>query len=71
MGYPIGEETGKDEYFMLEVHYDNPQVLKNVQFRTGVDILYTDKLRFVGALNKAYNYCEFHIILKVLSKILL
>ncbi|CAL8101372.1 unnamed protein product [Orchesella dallaii] len=43
VGYPVGEE--KNEYFMLEIHYDNPQQVTDAKFSTGVEVFYTDKLR--------------------------
>jgi len=50
VGYPISdkaEDVGKQRYYMLEIHYDNPERLKDVRFRTGVKAYYTDKLRWV------------------------
>jgi len=44
VGYPIGENP--HEYFMLEIHLDNPKTLSGVRFETGVEVLYTDKLRY-------------------------
>jgi hypothetical protein len=43
VGYPLGEEP--EEYYMLEVHYDNPHEQSNVRFETGVELYYTPKLR--------------------------
>jgi dimethyladenosine transferase 1 len=45
VGYPVGEEETRMEYFMLEIHYDNPEVLPDARFETGVEIFYTEKLR--------------------------
>ncbi|XP_076060837.1 MOXD1 homolog 1-like [Oratosquilla oratoria] len=41
VGYPIGDV----KYFMLEVHYNNPKLKKNITDSSGVRVLYTDKLR--------------------------
>lgn len=46
-GYPIGD-TGRQEYFMFEVHVDNPQ-LETGTYETGIDIFYTSKLREIDA----------------------
>jgi len=47
VGYPIseGEDAGKQQYYMLEVHFDNPEQIENVQFKTGTRVYYTDELR--------------------------
>lgn len=44
VGYPVGE-NGVHEYYMLELHYDNPEMLEGLQFETGAVIYYTDQLR--------------------------
>lgn len=46
-GYPIGEgdSAGKHMYYMLEVHYDNPDEFENVKFNTGVQFYYTNETR--------------------------
>ena len=44
VGIPIGE-TSEEEYFLLEVHYDNPTIDSGVQYETGVTIYYTRELR--------------------------
>jgi hypothetical protein len=48
IGYPINE-LGLDEYVMMEIHYDNPDVLHNVSFVSGVDVYHTAELRPVEA----------------------
>lgn len=44
VGFPIGE-NGQSQYYMMEVHYDNPKELKGVTFDTGVRTYYTPNLR--------------------------
>ncbi len=55
VGYAVGEEN--NEYYMLEIHYDNPTQVKNAKFETGVEIFYTDKLRFVNS-SLIFFFCE-------------
>jgi hypothetical protein len=43
-GYSIGG-SDEDWYYMLEVHYDNPQELAGLQFDTGVRIYHTTEIR--------------------------
>ncbi len=45
MGLPIPDTPGRREYYALEIHYDNPQVHDNVQFKTGARMYYTNELR--------------------------
>jgi hypothetical protein len=42
VGFPVGENPGK-EYFMLEIHYDNPEKIANLTFETGINIFYEEK----------------------------
>jgi len=44
VGYPLAVD-GKTTYQMLEVHIDNPNNLRGVKFETGVEILYTPRIR--------------------------
>lgn len=44
VGHPIAE-NGENEYFMLELHYDNPSQVNGSKFPTGLEIYYTDQLR--------------------------
>ncbi|ODN04440.1 hypothetical protein Ocin01_02222 [Orchesella cincta] len=44
VGSALGEEHGGASYFMLETHYDNPE-LRTFRDNSGVRIYYTDKLR--------------------------
>lgn len=46
-GYPIGD-SGRQEYFMLEVHVDNPE-LETGNYETGIDLFYTSKVREIDA----------------------
>jgi hypothetical protein len=48
VGYPISagaDEAGKQNYYMLEIHFDNPEGLEDVKFKTGTKVYYTDELR--------------------------
>lgn len=44
VGYPLAVD-GKTTYHLLEVHIDNPNNLRGVTFETGVEILYTPRIR--------------------------
>ncbi|XP_021961495.1 DBH-like monooxygenase protein 2 homolog [Folsomia candida] len=46
-GYPIGEEeeTDREYFYMLEVHYDNPDEIAGLRFETGVSFYYTNEIR--------------------------
>ncbi|CAG7815996.1 unnamed protein product [Allacma fusca] len=44
VGSPIGENSDEDHYFILEIHYENPQELTFVH-SPGMRVVYTDKLR--------------------------
>jgi hypothetical protein len=47
VGYPIGDgdSVGKQTYYMLEIHYDNPDKREGVSFKTGVVFFYTNETR--------------------------
>ncbi|XP_042880997.1 uncharacterized protein LOC122258825 [Penaeus japonicus] len=45
VGLPIGEEHGGATYFMMEIHYDNPNKKAGVVDGSGIRIFHTDKLR--------------------------
>ncbi|KAK8384812.1 hypothetical protein O3P69_014395 [Scylla paramamosain] len=45
VGIPLGEEHGGASYFMLEIHYDNPDLMPGVVDSSGVRLLYTEQLR--------------------------
>ncbi|KAG4066822.1 hypothetical protein HA402_012889 [Bradysia odoriphaga] len=47
-GYPFAVD-GKQNYYMLEVHLDNPQGLAGLTFETGLEIFYTSQLRTYDA----------------------
>ncbi|CAG7723093.1 unnamed protein product, partial [Allacma fusca] len=44
IGIPLNE-LGIPEYFLLEVHYDNPNNLSNLNYNTGIEIYTTTNLR--------------------------
>ncbi|XP_021958935.1 DBH-like monooxygenase protein 1 [Folsomia candida] len=48
VGFPIGE-TSTAQYYMVEVHYDNPQRLEGIFVETGLIMHYTPKLRSIDA----------------------
>ncbi|CAL4079802.1 unnamed protein product, partial [Meganyctiphanes norvegica] len=45
VGFPIGEEHGGANYFLLEVHYDNPYNEAGIFDNSGLRVFHTDKLR--------------------------
>jgi hypothetical protein len=63
VGIPIGE-TKEVTYYMLQIHYNNPQRLKGVKFDAGVEIFYTENLReFEGTtLTVGHSVLNTHII---------
>jgi len=60
VGWPIGE-TNETEYWKLEIHYDNPKSLSGVLINAGVNVFYTDQLRYtyIQYLHFVFNtlYC--------------
>ncbi|CAG7823378.1 unnamed protein product, partial [Allacma fusca] len=44
IGIPLNE-LGSPEYFLLEVHYDNPNKLSDLNYNTGIEIYTTTNLR--------------------------
>ncbi|ROT68032.1 dopamine beta hydroxylase [Penaeus vannamei] len=53
-GFPIGEEHGGATYFMMEIHYDNPDLKEGVVDASGIRIFHTENLREhdAGCTNK-------------------
>ncbi|XP_066941345.1 MOXD1 homolog 1-like [Macrobrachium rosenbergii] len=49
IGFPLGEEHGGATYFMMELHYDNPNLRKGVVDNSGLRVFYTENLRPVDA----------------------
>ncbi|CAL8110024.1 unnamed protein product [Orchesella dallaii] len=43
VGYPFPEKLGENNYYMFEVHYDNPESLPGLTFKTGGRVVYTAK----------------------------
>lgn len=45
IGYPIGDgpDPRAQSYYLLSIHYDNPNELKGLNFRTGVEFHYTEE----------------------------
>ena len=44
-GVPMCERWGGATYYLVEIHYDNPQLHKGVVDKSGLRVYYTDKLR--------------------------
>ncbi|CAG7731207.1 unnamed protein product, partial [Allacma fusca] len=45
IGVPLNEH-GLQEYFLLEVHYDNPNELPDLTYPTGIEVYTTNNLRY-------------------------
>ncbi|XP_064084237.1 DBH-like monooxygenase protein 1 [Macrobrachium nipponense] len=45
VGYPLGEQHGGSTYFMMELHYDNPNLKRGVVDNSGIRIFHTENLR--------------------------
>lgn len=43
VGFPLGQSP--NEYYMVQLHYDNPQMQPNVLVDVRIDVFYTNKLR--------------------------
>lgn len=43
MGFPLASET--DEYYLVQVHYDNPQNIPDIEVDFRMDLFYTQQLR--------------------------
>lgn len=41
----VGIPLNKNEYYMLQVHYDNPQIVSGIRVNHALEVFYTDKLR--------------------------
>ena len=52
VGMPLGEEYGGATYFMLETHYDNPAMHKDILDSSGSKdkILYHTRVYIIGCL---------------------
>jgi dimethyladenosine transferase 1 len=63
VGYPLGAGSAP-EYYMLEIHYDNPAELKLRPFVTGIDIFYSEKLRAneAGTLTIGHDLAVSHLL---------
>lgn len=48
IGYPIGGHS-EPEYYLFELHLNNPTELQGVELQTGVNIYYTEELRSIEA----------------------
>ncbi|KAL7633131.1 UNVERIFIED_CONTAM: hypothetical protein RMT77_016501 [Armadillidium vulgare] len=49
VGYPVGEDYGGATYFLLEIHYDNPEFKGGVVDNSGLRMYLTDKPRTYDA----------------------
>ncbi|XP_068215999.1 DBH-like monooxygenase protein 1 [Palaemon carinicauda] len=56
VGFPIGEEHGGFTYFMMEIHYDNPNLRQDVVDNSGLRVFYTEKVRKYDAGNVALGH---------------
>ncbi|XP_035715456.1 DBH-like monooxygenase protein 1 homolog [Folsomia candida] len=45
LGLPLGRDDGTVEYFMTEVHYENPDRRSDLKIRAGFNVYYTPSLR--------------------------
>ncbi|KAK7083170.1 DBH-like monooxygenase protein 1 [Halocaridina rubra] len=45
VGFPLGEEHGGATYFMMETHYDNPNLQQGIVDNSGIRIFHTENLR--------------------------
>ncbi|KAG0721914.1 MOXD1 1 [Chionoecetes opilio] len=63
-GFPVGEEHGGATYFMMETHYDNPNMRRGVVDSSGLRIFYTEKLREhdAGLLMVGHGVVPQHIV---------
>jgi len=71
VGYPFG--TDEHEYYMVDLHYDNPQLVPNLNFTTGAEIFYTDILRWDISLyfsmlsNLSYLTIQFNVSMRIFT----
>jgi len=49
VGYPVPDKFGENSYYLMELHYDNPQMLEGRRFKTGARIYHTNQLRPIEA----------------------
>nr|XP_045616431.1 uncharacterized protein LOC123769364 [Procambarus clarkii] len=63
-GLPLGEEHGGATYFLMETHYDNPNLNPGVVDASGLRIFYTERLRQydAGILMVGHSVSPMHII---------
>jgi len=49
VGFPINEpgHESTTSYVKMELHYDNPDLLQNVAFESGITVYHTPELRLV------------------------
>ncbi|XP_064084122.1 DBH-like monooxygenase protein 1 homolog [Macrobrachium nipponense] len=64
VGFPLGEEHGGATYFMMELHYDNPNLRRGIVDNSGLRIYYTEKLRphDAGILMLGHNVSPMQVI---------
>ncbi|KAI8520192.1 hypothetical protein Bbelb_034490 [Branchiostoma belcheri] len=63
VGYPIGDEEDSG-YVLLEMHYDNPQVLSGLYDSSGLKMTYTPELREndIGIFEVGHRVGKFHVV---------
>lgn len=65
VGYPIsdGPSAGIQQYYLLEIHFDNPKMEQGVHVKFGTRLHYTNKLRLYNL-----TFFKFHkVILQILK----
>ena len=45
VGFPLGEQHGGSTYYLLEVHYDNPELHEGIIDHSGLQIHMTPNVR--------------------------
>ncbi|KAA0189759.1 DBH-like monooxygenase protein-like [Hyalella azteca] len=58
VGVPIGEQYGGADYLLIQTHYDNPHLKRDITVAFSMDIYYTENLR----PNEAGNFAVGHAI---------
>lgn len=60
VGYPIGDgdQANRELFYMLQIHYDNPEMKNNTKFETGFTFHYTNKTRLVNCRQNLANFAK-------------
>nr|XP_053647657.1 DBH-like monooxygenase protein 1 [Cherax quadricarinatus] len=64
VGFPLGHGHGGADYFLLEIHYDNPTFKKGIVDESGLRLFHTERLRKydAGVLLVGHRVTSNHII---------